>query len=98
MFTKLPDKWGASSSEGFTVTRSGSPLTQFVIEYSEGERALRYSLESLVQGSVQPIIASNIGPWLQPHETEALGSIQQREIANRIVKAMLFLGDKFAAA
>jgi hypothetical protein len=98
MFTKLPDKWGASSSEGFTVTRSGSPVTQFVIEYSEGERALRYCLESLVQGSVQPITASNIGPWLRPHEAEVIGSIEQREIANRIVKAMVFLGEKFAVA
>ena len=98
MFTKLPDKWGASSADGFTVTRSGSPLTQFVIEYSEGERALRYSLENLVQGSVQSIVASSIGPWLQPHETEAIGTHEQREIANRIVKAMVFLGGKFVVA
>jgi hypothetical protein len=98
MFTKLPDMWGASSSEGFTVTRSGSPLTQFVIEYSEGKRSVRYSLESLVHGSVQPIVASNIGPWLQPHQAEALGAIEQHEIANRIVNAMLFLGDKFVVA
>ena len=98
MFTKLSNMWGASSSEGFSVTRCGSPMTQFVLEYSADGRTLRYALENLVPGAVQLIVASNIGPWLQPHETEALGSVEQREIANRIVNAMIFLGDKFAVA
>ena len=98
MFTKLNGAWGASSNEGFTVVRRGSPMTQFVIEYSEAGRSLHYALENLVQGSVQPVIAAAIGPWLPPHANEAISPAQQEQIASRVVQAMLFLGDKFAVA
>lgn len=96
MFTKLGDAWGVSSIEGFTVVRRGSPLTQFVIEYSEAGRSLHYALENLAPGSIQPIAVAAIGPWLPPHVNEAISPAQQQQIADRIVQAMFFLGDSFA--
>jgi hypothetical protein len=96
MFTKLSGAWGVSSIEGFTVVRRGSPLTQFVIEYSEAGRSLRYALENLGPGSIQPIAVAAIGPWLPPHAHEVISPAQQHQIADRIVQAMFFLGDKFA--
>lgn len=98
MFVKLSGAWGASSSEGFTVIRGGSPMTGFYIEYSQGERGLRLTLENLMPGSVQPIFADHIGPWLPPHAQEELSQGGQRKIAQRIVEAMQFLGDRFAVA
>ena len=98
MFTKLPRVWGASSNEGFTVHRIGSPMTQFAIEYSEGGRVLRYALDNLGPGSIQPIATSSIGPWLAPHAAEPIGPEEQSVIARRIVEAMQFLGDPFQVA
>lgn len=98
MFTKLNGVWGVSSIEGFTVVRRGSPLTQFVIEYSEAGRSLHYALENLGPGSIQTIDAAAIGPWLSPYADEPIGPVQQQQIAERIVQAMFFLGDKFAVA
>jgi len=95
MFTKLSDAWGVSSIEGFTVVRRGSSMTQFVIEYAEARRSLHYALENLAPGSIQPVAAAAIGPWLPPHADEAISPAQQRQIADRIVQAMFFLGDRF---
>jgi hypothetical protein len=96
MFSKLPDLWGVASETGFTVIRRGNPLTEFAVEYSEGDRVLRYTLENLVAGSVQPIESRLIGPWLSPHDGEDLAPAEQVKIAGRIAAGMNYLGDKFA--
>jgi len=95
MFSKLPELWGVASEAGFTVVRRGSPLTQFSVEYAEGERVLRYTLENLVAGSAHPIDSRLIGPWLSPHDREDLAPAEQVKIAGRIADGMNFLGDKF---
>jgi|SRR5690348_4641637 len=95
MFTKLIDAWGVSSIEGFTVVRCGSPMMQFVIKYSEAGHSLHYALENLAPGSIQSVAVAAIGPWLPPHTDEAISPAQQRQIADRIVQAMFFLGDRF---
>ncbi|WP_266183360.1 hypothetical protein [Dyella humicola] len=95
MFAKLTGVWGASSSDGFTVIRCGSPVTEFCIEYSRGGRTLRHALENLAPGSVQPVFVDRIGPWLPPHADVELDHSERRKIAEHMVAAMQFLGDKF---
>jgi hypothetical protein len=93
-FTKLKHGRAAVSTEGFTIRRLGNPLSQFYIEYTEGDRQLRYYLENLVPGSVDKIRPQDIGPWLPPHDGESLSAPEQLRIAERIVAGMLFLGDR----
>jgi len=95
-FARLPTGRGASSSEGYTVRRLGSPITQFYIEYSEGAKTLRYYLENLMPGAIDKLVPSEIGPWLPPHAGEKLSSADKLQIANRISDAMQFLGDRVA--
>ena len=95
-FAKHPTGRGASSSEGYTVRRLGSPITQFYIEYSEGAKTLRYYLENLMPDAIDKLVPSEIGPWLPPHIGEQLSSADKLRIANRISDAMKFLGDRIA--
>ena len=92
-FTKLKHGRAAVSAEGFTIRRLGNPLSQFFIEYTEGERQLRYYLENLAPGSIDKLRPQDIGPWLPPHDGESLSKAEQLRIAERIVAGMLFLGD-----
>ena len=93
MLTKMPKSWGVTSDSGYSVVRSGSPLTQFCIEYSEGDRRLHYYLENLMPGFHNRLVVSEIGPWQAPHEADDISQEQQEAIARRIVEAMSFLGD-----
>jgi hypothetical protein len=95
MFRKFTNLWGVASESGFTVIRRGSPLTEFAVEYSEGERVLRYPLENLVAGATQSIESRLIGPWLSPYDHESLAPAEQVKIAVRISDGMNFLGEKF---
>jgi hypothetical protein len=94
MLTKLKDRYGVSSDEGFVVDRTGSPLTQFIMRYREGRRTLEYPLENLVPGSVTPVVLGSIKMWNSPHNMEQLSLDKRLEIAERIKDAMEFLGDK----
>jgi hypothetical protein len=92
--TKLKHGRAASPSDGYTVRRRGSPLTQFHIEYTEGDRQLRYYLENLAAGATDEINPRDVGPWLPPYEEDLLSADRQIQIAERMVAAMLFLGDR----
>jgi hypothetical protein len=94
MFRKLGTRYAVESDDGFVVSRSGSPLTQFVITYQEGSRLLDYPLENLMPGSVTPILVSSIRNWNSPESLGPLSLDKRREIAQRISDAMRFLGDK----
>ena len=61
-FTKLKHGRAAVSAEGFTIRRLGNPLSQFFIEYTEGERQLRYYLENLALGSIDKLKPQDINP------------------------------------
>lgn len=80
-FTRLKEGRGAASSDGYTVRRLGSPMTQFYIEYTEGERQLHYYLENLAPGTVDVVRSEEIGPWLKPHAGELLSASDQMLIA-----------------
>jgi hypothetical protein len=75
--------------------RTGSPLTQFVIEYRENDgHSLRYSLENLVAGAIDDIDVALIGPWDSPNTDERIDVKRKEQIAERIVAAVKFLGDE----
>jgi hypothetical protein len=93
MFSKLPTGRGATSSEGFCVQRLGSPMTQFIIRYSEGDHVLEYPLENLVPNATDMIVVKRIGPWRQPHQEQTIDDSQKVLIATRICDALAFLGD-----
>jgi len=82
------------SSEGFCVERLGSPLTQFVVRYSEGNHVLEYPLENLVSGVIDKVFTDRIGPWRKPHQDETIDDVHKRLIAYRVCEALGFLGDK----
>ncbi len=93
MFTKLAKGRGVMSSDGFCVERQGSPLTQFVVCYSEGDHVLKYSLENLVSDVTDRLYVDSIGPWCQPYQDEVIDDERKLLIAHRIRDAMEFLGD-----
>ena len=93
MFTRLPSGRAVKSSDGFSVERLGSPLTQFIIRYSEGEHILEYPLENLMPGASDRIYIGRIGPWKEPYQDEVLNEKHKRLISDRIREAMDFLGD-----
>ena len=93
MFTRLSRGRAVRSSEGFSVERVGSPLTQFVIRYSEGDHVLEYPLENLMPDVIDKIYVDRIGPWNRPHQDEVISVGDKRLISNRIREAMDFLGD-----
>ena len=93
MFTMLPKGRGVVSAEGFCVQRFGSPMTQFVVHYSEGDHILEYPLENLVPGVIDMVFVDRIGPWCSPYQTETIDDERKLLIAVRIRDAMGFLGD-----
>jgi hypothetical protein len=94
MLKKVENCYAVVSDEGFAVSRSGSPLTRFVMHYHEGSRTLDYPLENLMPGSVTPIVVSLIKNWNSPHNVEPLLPDKRLQIAERLRSAMEFLGDK----
>ena len=94
MFQRDGKRYCAVSDEGFRVERSGSPMTQFVLHYVEGPRSLKYPLENLVPGSVTPITIGQIDKWNPPFTDEVISDQRKEQIAERIVSALIFLGDK----
>ena len=94
MFHKEGKRYPAVSDEGFRVDRKGSPITQIVLVYIEGDHFLEYPLENLMPGSIDPIIVSEIGKWNPPFNDEPIPDDKRKQIAERIVAAVTFVGDK----
>ena len=94
MLPKEGNRYPVVSDDGFRVDRKGSPITQIVITYSEGDHLLEYPLENLIPGSIDVIVASNIHGWCPPYDAEAISDSKKRLIADRIVEAMSLVGDR----
>ncbi len=96
MFRKLTDERGVSSTEGFTVVRTGSPLTQFVVTYAEFDgHSVDYPLENLVADATDVIRAGEIRYWKPPFEAEVIPHGKRVEIAKRMAAGMNALGEEF---
>lgn len=94
MFQRDGKRYCAINKEGFRVERSGSPLTQFILHYIEADHVLDYPLENLTSGSVTLINIDSITKWNNPYQNDAISSNKSKQIAERIVSALQFLGDK----
>ena len=95
MITKLTGQRGVSSIDGFTVVRTGSPMTQFVLTYTESDgHSIDYPLENLIPGSIDVISVSGIHCWSPPFEAEPVPHKKRIQIAKRIVDGMNTLGEK----
>ena len=86
-------RYAVISDEGFRVDRSGSPLTQFILQYSEADHVMEYPLENLAPGACTQIVVDEIKGWLPPYSAELIPEAKRREIAERLVAALTFLGD-----
>jgi hypothetical protein len=93
MLQREGKRYAVTSDEGFRVDRSGSPMTQFVLRYTEGDHVLEYPLENLVAGSVTPIVVADIKGWMPPHAHEVITESKREQIGARLVAALTFLGD-----
>ena len=94
MFTRLPGRRAVVSDEGFSVERTGSPLTQFIVRYAEGDHVLEYPLEDVASGHAVSVVVGSVGPWLPPYQSERVSPERQKMIANRIRDGMMFMGDQ----
>ena len=91
--SKIPDRRAVKSDEGFTVERLGSPMTQFLIRYSEDNHWIEYPLENLTPDSQITIFASQITSWLPPFSEKILSAEKRVQIAERMADGMTFMGD-----
>jgi hypothetical protein len=99
MFTRMKGVWGAASDDGYTVVRTGSPISGFTIKYAESDgRSVIWPIENSAPGSKNRIDPNQIESWLPPHEKETLNKEKKTQVAERICKAMQFLGDGFEVA
>jgi hypothetical protein len=87
-------RYAVISEEGFRVDRTGSPMTQFVLRYIEGDHVVEYPLENLMPGSVTPIVVKEIARWQPPFQDELLTAAKREQIAQRLAAALVFLGDR----
>jgi hypothetical protein len=93
MLRRDEKRYAVVSDEGFRVDRTGSPMTQFVLRYTEADYILEYPLENLMPGSVTPIVVDEIGRWQPPFENELITGPRREQIAERLAAALVFLGD-----
>jgi hypothetical protein len=91
---KISNRYAVESELGFIVDRTGSPIKQFVVHYREGGKVIDYPIENLAPGSITRISIAAIKNWNNPHDQEKLSYEKKKEIAERIVAAMVFLGDQ----
>lgn len=90
MFRKICEVFDRLTGRELAIddNRSLVRLGRDEYKYCDGDHALVLQIEMLTGKPGRLLYSSTIRQWLPPHETEAIGSMQRREIAERIRRSL----------
>jgi hypothetical protein len=94
MFQKIRELFDRLTGRELNIDnkRSLVRLGRDEYKYCDGDHALVLQIEMLTGKPDHLLYSSTIKRWLPPHENEAIGSTQRREIAERISRCLAKAG------
>jgi Immunity protein 74 len=90
MFRKIREVFDRLTGRELNIDdqRSLVRLGRDEYKYCDGDHALVLQIEMLTGKPERLLYSSTIKQWLPPHENEPIGSMQRREIAERISRCL----------